>query len=260
VHHVVMPTIAANGLDIEYIVDGEGPPLLMFHAATSSAAEDWKAQRAALREHFTLYLPDARSHAGTAWDTDAGWNRELLVDDAVAFADGLGFDRFHVCGLSMGAGTAMGLAMRHPERVRGAIVAGFGVEAEPRASVARKLMQPDKIERDEPRWAQRMAERHDPVQGPGGWRKVMDAVREDIVAAAQPTPDELRRVRLPVLLAFGDRDPWVPLEQAVRLKRQLPDAQLFVSPGVGHVVVAERPAMFNQAASAFLRRSAASDV
>ena len=39
----------------------------------------------------------------------------------------------------------------------------------------------------------------------------------------------------------------------------LPDAQLFVSPGVGHVVVAERPSLFNQAALAFLRLSSGQD-
>ena len=83
----------------------------------------------------------------------------------------------------------------------------------------------------------------------------MVAIREDIVAGALPTPHDLRQARLPVLLAYGDRDPWVPLEQAVELRRQLPDARLFVSPGVGHVVVAERPAAFNQAFLQFLRLS-----
>ena len=33
------------------------------------------------------------------------------------------------------------------------------------------------------------------------------------------TPEALRRARRPILLAYGDRDPWVPLEQAVRLRR-----------------------------------------
>lgn len=247
-----MPQLTANGLDIEYIVDGEGPPLVLLHAATSSAAEDWNSQRAALRQHFTLYLPDARGHAGTVWDTDHGWSHDLLIDDVVAFADALDLGRFHVGGLSMGAGTALGFAIRHPERVRSAVIAAYGVEPEPRASVARKIMQPDKIERDDSQWARRMADRHDATQGEGAWRKLMIAIRDDILTTTPPTPDELRRVRLPVLLAYGDRDPWVPLEQAVRLKRQLPDARLLISPGVGHVVVAERPAVFNQAASAFL--------
>jgi pimeloyl-ACP methyl ester carboxylesterase len=254
-----MPTLRANGLDVHFTREGEGPPLVLLHAATSSALADWAAQRPALRRHFTLYLPDARGHARTGWDADGGWSQELLVADLLAFADELDLRRFHVGGLSMGAGTALRFAMRHPERVASAVLAAAGIDREPRGSVARRVLVPDAIERDDPAWAARLARRHDPPSAPGTWRRLLDAIREDILAQAPPTPEELRRVRLPVLLAYGDRDPWVPLEQAVRLRRQLPDAQLLVSPGVGHVVVAERPSVFNQAALGFLRVSSGQD-
>jgi pimeloyl-ACP methyl ester carboxylesterase len=252
-----MPELAANGLHIAYLTEGEGPPLVLLHAATSSATEDWAAQRPLLRQHFTLYLPDARGHAGTRWDTDRGWSHRMLVDDLVAFVDGLGLERFHVAGLSMGAGTALAVAMLHPERVRSAVLAAVGVEPEPRNSVARRLMDPERLLRDDPAWAARLARRHDPVQGEGAWRKLLLAIRDDILAQRHPRPEELLGARLPILLACGDRDPWLPLEQAVRLQRQLPDARLFVAPGVGHVIVAERPSLFNQAMLQFLRSSEA---
>jgi pimeloyl-ACP methyl ester carboxylesterase len=132
-------------------------------------------------------------------------------------------------------------------------VTAAGVEREPRASVARRLMDPEAIERDDPAWAARQARRHDGVQGPGAWKRLMVAIREEIVHGPLPTPEQLRRARLPILLACGDRDPWLPLEQSVALRRQLPDARLFVAPGVGHVVVAERPAAFNTVLLQFLR-------
>ncbi len=248
-----MPTIRANGLDIDYTTEGEGPPLLLLHAATSSATEDWAAQRPLLRNHFRLYLPDARGHAATRWDADAGWSHALLLEDALAFVDAVGLARFHVAGLSMGAATALALAMTAQPRVISAVLAAVGVEKEPRVSVARALMDPQRIEREDPAWARRLARRHDRVQGPGAWKRLMLAIRDDIVASPMPTPEELRRVRVPVLLAYGDRDPWVPLEQAVKLRRQLPDARLFVAPGVGHVVVAERPSAFNTVMLQFLR-------
>ncbi len=252
-----MPELAANGLRIAYLTEGEGPPLVLLHAATSSATEDWAAQRPLLRQHFRLYLPDARGHAGTRWDTDRGWSHGMLVDDLVAFVDGLGLERFHVAGLSMGAGTALAVAMLHPERVRSAVLAAVGVEPEPRNSVARRLMDPERIERNDPAWAARLARRHDSVQGEGAWRKLLLAIRDDILAQRHPRPEELLRARLPILLACGDRDPWVPLEQAVRLQRQLPEASLFVAPDVGHVLTAERPSLFNQAMLRFLRSSEA---
>ncbi len=73
-----MPTISANGLDINVTIEGEGPPLVLLHGATSSALEDWSAQRPLFRQHFTLHLVDARGHAGTRTqgpDPMAGWSR-----------------------------------------------------------------------------------------------------------------------------------------------------------------------------------------
>jgi pimeloyl-ACP methyl ester carboxylesterase len=77
-------------------------------------------------------------------------------------------------------------------------------------------------------------------------------MRHALHAEAPLTPESLSQVRLPVLLVFGDRDPWAPLEQAVRLRRQLPESQLLVVPG-GHVVPAERPSVFNPAVLGFLQ-------
>lgn len=248
-----MPELSANGLDIHYTTEGDGPPLVLLHAATSSAAEDWAAQRPVLRQHFRLYMPDARGHAQTRWDTDHGWDRAMLVHDLAAFVDELGLEHFHVAGLSMGGGTALAYAMRRPERLHTAVIAAAGVEKEPRASVARRLMDPERAEREDPAWAASMARRHDPVQGPGAWRKLLAAIRDDTIAAPMPTPEDLRLARIPILLAYGDRDPWVPLEQAVKLRRQLPDARLFVSPGVGHLVVVERPSAFTTVMLQFLR-------
>jgi pimeloyl-ACP methyl ester carboxylesterase len=254
-----VPEVRANGLDVHYTVEGEGPPLVLLHAATSSSLEDWAAQRPLLRQHFTLYLPDARGHARTRWDAADGWSYAALVDDLRAFADALALERFHVAGLSMGAATALGLAIDDPGRVRSAILVSAAVEREPRSSVARRSMDPVAAERDDPTWVAKLARRHDPVQGAGAWKRLLVAIRDEIVAAEPLAPDRLRRARLPVLLAYGDRDPWVPLEQAVWLRRQLPDARLFVAPGTGHVVVAEQPKLFNAAALAFLLLSSRDD-
>jgi pimeloyl-ACP methyl ester carboxylesterase len=248
-----MPTVAANGLEVQYTLEGAGPPLVLLHGASSSAVEDWAAQRPVLRAAFTLYLVDARGHAGTRWDPDEGWGRDLLVADLLAFADALDLATFHVAGFSMGALTALAFATRHPERLERAIIAGADVQREPRARVAARLMDPERIERDEPAWAAALERRHTPVQGPGHWRRLMRAMAAEAATGALLTPEELRAARLPILLAIGDRDVFVPVDHAAALRHQLPDARLLVTPDTGHLVMVEQPALFNQAASAFLR-------
>jgi pimeloyl-ACP methyl ester carboxylesterase len=248
-------SVRANGLDIHYVTEGQGPPLLLLHGATSMGVHDWGAQRPLLRTDFTLYMPDARGHHRTVYDVRDGWSRTVLVDDALAFADALGLERFHIMALSMGARTAVELAARHPDRVLSMLVIGPGLRPEPSASVARVRMDPDKILAEDPIWAAELEQRHDPHQGGGSWRRLLEAIREDTQHLTEVMPEELRRIRLPVLLVAGDDDPWVPLDEAVRVKRQLPEGKLLVVPDCGHVVEAERPGIFNPAMTQFFRRT-----
>jgi pimeloyl-ACP methyl ester carboxylesterase len=250
-----VPLVHANGIDISYTVEGAGPPLVMLHGATSSALEDWAAQRPLFRQAFRIYLVDARGHAGTRWDVRDGFDRELLVDDLLAFADALQLATFHVVAFSMGAMTALTFATRHPERLRTAIISGIDPAREPRASVARRLMDPARIDREEPEWATQLERRHGPVQGEGAWRRLLPAIVQDVGEAPLLTAAELRRVRLPVLLAYGDRDVFVPPDHAVALHRQLPDSRLLIAPNSPHAVMVAQPALFNQAAANFYRQT-----
>lgn len=248
-----MPLVRANGLEVQYTVEGDGPPLVLLHGASSSATEDWGHQRALFRQSFRCYLVDARGHAGTYWDGSGGWSRDQLVDDLTGFADALDLDVFHVAGFSMGAMTALTFATRFPQRLASAVIVSIDVEREPRTGIARRAMDPEHIEREEPAWAAQLERRHDPVQGAGAWRRLMAAMAAAAGHDASLTPAELRAARLPILLACGDRDPWVPLEHAVALRRQLPDARLLVAPGSEHVVPVRAASVFNAAAMAFWR-------
>lgn len=248
-------TIRANGLDMHYLREGQGPPLLLLHGATSMAGFDWGAQRRLLRSDFTLYMPDARAHHRTVYDVRQGWSRTALVDDALAYVDALGLERFHVMALSMGARTAVELAARHPERVLSMLIIAPALRPEPAASVARSRMDPERILRDEPDWAADLQQRHDPYQGEGAWGRLLEAIREDTQQLTEVMPEELRRIRLPVQLVVGDNDPWVPLEEAVRVRQELPQADLLVVPDCGHVAEAERPGIFNPAMTQFFRRA-----
>jgi pimeloyl-ACP methyl ester carboxylesterase len=248
-----MPFVRANGLDVHYEVEGAGPPLVMLHGATSSAVEDWAAQRPLFRKAFRIFLVDARGHAATKWDVRDGFDRDMLVEDLLAFVDALNLRTFHVVGFSMGAMTALTFATRYPERLRTAIICGIDIAREPRASVARRLMDPERILREEPEWAAQLERRHGPVQGEGAWKRLLPAIANDVATARLLTPHELRRICLPVLLAYGDRDVFVPADHAVAIYRQLPDARLFISPNSPHPLMVSQPALFNQAAANFYR-------
>ena len=162
-----MPHVRANDLDIGYDVIGDGPPMVLLHAATSVGRETYAAQIPTLAARFRLYLPDARGHGRTRWDVADGFEAGWLVDDLAAFVDALDLDRFHLVGYSMGGMTALGFAVRAPERLRSLVALGIATAREPRASVARRLMDPARILRDDPAWAADLARLHDPGPGHG---------------------------------------------------------------------------------------------
>lgn len=250
-------TVHAGGLVIGYDAVGAGPPLLMLHAATSSGRTDFGAQVTHLSRAFRCFLPDARGHGRTRWDPDDGFRADMLVDDALAFADAVGIRTFHLLGFSMGAMTALQLACRHPERIRTLVVAGITPRREPRASVARRLMDPARLEAHDPAWAARLAELHDPVQGDGTWRRLLPAIAADVAAQPLLSPADQRRIDPPTLVIAGDRDPFVPVDHAWGLARQVRDGRLLVVPDSGHEVMRLQPGLVNDALTTFYRSTEA---
>jgi pimeloyl-ACP methyl ester carboxylesterase len=251
-----VPTTAANGLDIGYDVDGAGPPLILLHGATSLGREDFAAQIPLFSKAFRLYLPDARGHGRTRWDAADGFRHDWLVDDLAGFVDALGLETFHVVGFSMGAMTALQYAVRSPDRLRTITIVGITTEREPRASVARRLMDPARADREDPAWAALLGRRHDAGQGEGAWRRLLPAIAADVAVQPLLTPRDLRRITAPALVACGDRDPFVPVDHAWGISRQLPDGRLFVAPECGHEVMTRRPGLFNEALAGFFRSTA----
>jgi pimeloyl-ACP methyl ester carboxylesterase len=149
--------------------------------------------------------------------------------------------------------TALHVAAHHVDRLRTLVVVSVAPDREPRLAAGRKLMDPARIELDDPVWAAQLSARHDPTQGPGGWQRLLAAIVRDIEAQPLLTPAQLRAIDAPTLIAVGDRDPFVPVAQAAGLARQVRDGRLLVIPGVGHDALADRPAMLHAALDDFYR-------
>lgn len=249
-----MPTIDANGLRVGYDVAGAGPPLILLHGATSAGKRDFRGQLHSLRTAFRCYFPDARGHGRTRWDAATnGFDTEDLAADVLAFADALELGTFHLLGFSLGAMTALRVAVAAPARLRTLVVVGITTDREPRASVARRLMDPIRIDRSDPAWAADLARRHDPGQGEGAWRALLPAIARDVATQPLLTPRQIRSIDPPTLVACGDRDPFVPVDHAWRLARSVPDGRLLVLPDAGHEAFAERPAIATEALAVFYR-------
>jgi pimeloyl-ACP methyl ester carboxylesterase len=111
-----MPIVQANGLDVNYEVQGEGEPLITIpYLAADQAC--YAFQVAEYAKHFTCYTVDLRG-AGLSSKPAGDYTTELLAADIAAFMEAAGIESAHVFGLSLGAAVGMWLAAKHPDKVR----------------------------------------------------------------------------------------------------------------------------------------------
>jgi len=71
------------------------------------------------------------------------------------------------------------------------------------------------------------------------------------MAARGPAFDTLRGLTVPALVVVGDEDALAVQDEARAMADALPDAELLVVPGAGHLCTVERPDAFNDAVAEF---------
>lgn len=117
--------VDAGGAGLHVEVAGEGPPVLLLHGFTGST-RTLDGVAAGLREAgFRTIAVDALGHGRSDAPYDvAAYSLERAVEGLVLALDAVGVRRCAVLGYSMGGRTALGLAVRHPERVAALVLVG----------------------------------------------------------------------------------------------------------------------------------------
>ena len=105
-----------NGLEMYYEIHGSGEPLVLLHSAFYTV-ELWGPFLASLAETHQVIAVEFQGHGHTA-DIDRPFSYEQLADDVAALMEHLGIAQADIVGHSIGADTALQVAIRHPERVR----------------------------------------------------------------------------------------------------------------------------------------------
>src|SRR4029079_12725918 len=107
-----MPKVSANGISLNYEVQGNGEPVILIpYLAADHAC--YAFQVAEYAKHFRCVSIDPRG-AGESDKPAGSYSTELFADDVAAFMQAVGIDRAHVAGLSLGAAVGMWLAAKHP--------------------------------------------------------------------------------------------------------------------------------------------------
>ena len=116
-----MPMTRVDSIELYYEEHGSGDPLLLIMglAADSTA---WMFQMPDFAKHYRTIVFDNRG-VGRSSKPPGPYSIHQMADDAAGLLEQLEIERAHVVGVSMGGMIAQELALRHPERVRGLVLA-----------------------------------------------------------------------------------------------------------------------------------------
>src|ERR1700760_3471032 len=126
-----MPSFQHDDVEIAYLDEGEGDPIMLVHGFASTKNVNWVYPTwvSELRKNGCRVISlDNRGHGDSAKLYDpAQYSIPIMASDVVALMDHLDIERADVMGYSLGGRMTAWLALNAPERLRSAILGGIGI-------------------------------------------------------------------------------------------------------------------------------------
>ncbi len=241
-------TVQVEGHRVHYLAEGpaSGPVVVLVHGLGSNA-EAWRNLAPYLaKAGFRVYIPDLLGYGRSDKPADFpyGVRNEAVV--VVGFMDALGLKQAELGGWSMGGWISEIVAAEHPERVsRLMLFDAAGLNVRPDWNVdlfvpttPAELDELDALLMPHPPQVPGFVAR-DIVRviGEDGW--VIKRTVARMRTGSDVTDDLLPQLKMPVLIVWGGLDRITPLTQAETIHRLIPQSDLEVFAGCGHLAPLE---------------------
>ncbi|MGX2040227.1 alpha/beta fold hydrolase [Methylocaldum sp. MU1018] len=271
-------TLPEAAISTEYLMAGDGPPIVLLHGIADSA-HTWQWVMPLLARNYRVIAPSLPGF-GESDKPAVPYSPEFFTRFVSAFLDALGLQRVCIVGNSLGGLVAMRLALSAPARVSALVLigsAGLGRAV----SLAMRLLSLPGVRKMAALWfrtplgarfwvfqlsAMLIARRC-----PSDWRDRahrmarMPGYLEAVAAASASTIDlrgqreilldQLQKLTVPTLILWGERDRIVPVRQARDAAARLGQGRLEVLPDCGHLPQVEQPDRVADIIGNFLKRA-----
>ncbi|MBB6459010.1 alpha/beta fold hydrolase [Flammeovirga kamogawensis] len=254
-----------DGMKVHYKVEGEGFPIVLLHG-TFASLQTWDRWTETLKKKYKVVRLDLPGFALTGPRPDKSYSVEIYLDFLDRFLKRLEINKFYLAGSSLGGWIAWEYAYRFKEKVRRLILldaAGFNDKQS--IPLLYKLVQNPIIKefklfhgfaeyvkapktfiefflknaygdanRLEPTTTTRY---HELFARKGNREAFLNLANSGVT----DNSSSLKDLDTPTLIIWGEKDHWIPLANAYKFQFSLPNSELIIYEGVGHIAMEEIP-------------------
>lgn len=253
-------------MQLHFEAGGDGEPLIILHGLFGSL-DNWRPMSKRLADHFKVFALDQRNHGQSPHSFEMDYAR--MAADVQEFITAQGLKDALVLGHSMGAKTAMQLALRHPDSVRELVVVDMAPRRDPgrhtRLIAGMRSLDLSRFQnRKEIEAALEPAVGDLPTrqfllknlarQDNGGfcWKIGLEEIYQNyqnLTEAIESTEPYTKAA----LFIRGEKSDYLRKEDQPDILRLFPKAEFRTVPGAGHLPHVETPETFYDCVTAFLR-------
>ena len=253
--------------DISYVEEGEGPAVVLLHGFPTNA-DLWRNLAPLLAPRFRVVAPDLLGYGGSEKPEDADLSISAQARHVRDLLERLGVREFAAVGHGAGGGIAQLLAVDGGVRTLVLLdTVAFDGWAPP--GVVPDLTDDGPVA--DPGMAERAVREaftrgmgHPERLLPGDMELFTEPWREDPAAllraaralegpALSGVPPRIAEQAIPVLVLWGEEDPWLPPSLAERLQDEIGEAAVALLPGCSHFVLEDAPETVAPIVFQFLR-------
>jgi 3-oxoadipate enol-lactonase len=263
-----MPVARVNGIELNYMLDGDGEETIVLINGLADDLETWVFQaQEYLSAGYRVLRFDNRG-IGASSKPVGPYSGQMLAHDAKALVDTLGLTGFHLMGVSMGGMIAQEYAIAYPGDLRsvtfGCTYAAPGPFCSRMfamwADMAPVLGVPF-VMRDVTLWAFTVPFFEQQAEELAEFETAMRYMDQPVhaylaqlaVIQNHDTASRLGQITVPSLVLAGEEDILIPVSLSRRIHEAIPGSEWATTRG-GHACVWEHPAEFNQTFLDFVRR------
>jgi pimeloyl-ACP methyl ester carboxylesterase len=258
-NNVQSKTIKVDGRDVRYYTAGQGEPLVVIHGGGGDARTWWK-NIGVLAEKYTVYAPDLPGYGGSQ-PLDGDYYIPELTDFVDRFAKSLGLEKFYIIGHSLGGGIALDYTLKFPQKIKKLVLVSslclgreiaFWVRLFTLPALIRAFGAMMEFVYKSIVWTAKVL---NPAKYIMPLSTASVTVGGNITSFHQQTlvlEPRLSEIKTPTLLVWGARDPIVPVRQAYRAAKVIPDCRVEVFKNRGHNVYRDELKKFSSLITGFL--------